>query len=253
MVIKFLQVNIYKGKYLGSLVDFILKESPDLISMQEVSSGQINNFEDRNVNLFALLKDKIKYNGVFFPNQYILGPKDAFIGNALFSKLPILDSKHIYLHKSRPLTLAEFEDTSFFPNMSKSLVQATIQVGKLTILVLSVHGAWTAPPTDNKETLRQAKLIASHLKSLGDEPFILGGDLNMPPESKVVGIISESANNLMLDSPIKQTTHPQVHKIAPRGYLIDYIFTSKHFKKISIEAPLVLVSDHLPVIATLEI
>ena len=137
--------------------------------------------------------------------------------------------------------------------MSRSLVQATIQLENLTIIAISVHGAWTAPPTDNEETIRQANLIASHLKSLGDAPFILGGDLNMPPESKVVGIISQAASNLMLDSGIKQTTHPTVHKIAPRGYLIDYVFTSKHFKKISIEAPEVLVSDHLPVIATLEI
>ncbi|HLA04031.1 MAG TPA: hypothetical protein VJ065_02220, partial [Patescibacteria group bacterium] len=119
------------------------------------------------------------------------------------------------------------------------------------VSAISWHGAWTAPPTDTDETLRQAKEVANYLKNL-KEPFILGCDMNAVIQGKTAGLISQSANNLMMNSQVLQTTHPKIHKIAPRGFLIDYIFTSPHFKLKKLEVPQVTISDHLPVVAELE-
>jgi len=77
--------------------------------------------------------------------------------------------------------------------------------------------------------------------------------LNNVIGTKTLGLISSAANNLMVGSNVPMTTHPKIHKIAPRGFLVDYIFASKHFKLQSLKVPQVLVSDHLPVVAELEI
>ena len=131
------------------------------------------------------------------------------------------------------------------------MVSAECDLNGQKIRAISWHGAWTAPPTDTEETLRQAKLVTDYLTFL-KEPFILGCDMNAVPQGKSAGLINQSANNLMMNSGVLQTNHPKVHKIAPRGFLIDYIFTSSHFKLKKLEVPQFTISDHLPVIAELE-
>ncbi len=254
MNLKFLQVNFFKGKYWDDLLDFIKQENADIISMQEVSSGQINFFNDKNIDLFELIKELTGYYGVFHTDVEIVDDPKALFGNAIFSKWPILSSGVIALNIFRPLTLDEFNhDDRVWAEMSRHMLDATIDIGGRKIHGISVHGRRVAPPRDDEENMRQAKLMAEHLKSLGDEPFILGGDFNMPLESEVIKIVSAVSNNLMTNSGVRQTLNPKVHELGEKGYLVDFIFTSKHFKKISLDVPQVTVSDHLPVVAILEL
>jgi len=133
----------------------------------------------------------------------------------------------------------------------RHLIDATLDVEGRDMHAISWHGAWGPLPEDSPETLKQAQTVANYIRGL-NAPFILTGDLNVGPTTKTVAKINTVANNLMDPSRIKQTTHPTVHKIAPEGFLVDYIFTSSHFKARSIKVPKIVVSDHLPVIAELE-
>lgn len=251
MKLKVIQVNIYKGKYLDNLISFLKLQSPDIIFMQEVTSGVVNLNGDY-ANLFEVLKRKLGYDGVFYASATILDKPDSFQGNAVLTRHTIERSEVIHLNRQSPMTLEVFGNSDFFPEFPRSIVEALIDINGIKIYGLSSHGAWTAPPTDNKENFRQAKLIANHLKNL-DRPFVMGADMNMPPETRVIRTIEKSAKNLIHGSGIVQTTHPTVHKIVPRGYLVDYVFTSSEFKKKSIIAPEILVSDHLPLVAELEL
>lgn len=251
MKIKVIQVNIYKGKYLESLLNFLKSQAPDVITMQEVTSGIVNLNGD-NSNLFEVIKRELAYDGVFYTSATILDKPDTFQGNAVFTRHTIEESDFIPLNRHSPMTLEVFNNSDFFPQFPRSVVEAKIDMNGLKIYGLSCHGAWTAPPTDTEENWRQAKLIVNHLKGL-KSPFIMGADMNMPPETRVIKTVEKAAKNLVRGSKIAQTTHPTVHKIVPRGYLVDYIFTSKEIKKISIEAPEILVSDHLPLVAELEL
>lgn len=251
MQIKVIQVNIYKGRYQEMLVEFLKIQNPDIIFMQEVTCGFINlNGDDSNI--FESLKRNLGYEGVFFTSAVILDRPNSFQGNAVLTRHKIKSSKFTPLNRHAGMNLSTFNDSDFFPHFPRSIVEARIEFNNRELIALSCHGAWTAPPTDNAENYRQAKLIAKHLKAL-DLPYIMGADMNMPPETRVIKTIENCANNLIRGSGIAQTTHPTVHKIAPRGYLVDYIFTSEDFERVSIEAPNVLVSDHLPLVATLEL
>lgn len=251
--IKFIQINIFKGKYLANLLDFLKAEDPDFISMQEVTTYNFNSYEDKSVRLFELLKKRLGMFGVYNGDLKLKGDSPSTFGNAIFSKLKIVDKNVITLREFRPVSILELDGTDGKVRevIPRHLLDAVVDFDGVRLHVLSWHGAWTAPPVDTFETLRQAKIVADYLRGL-QEPFIMGGDLNNVPKSRTVELIERAANNLMKDIYVEMTTHPKIHKIAPKGFLIDYIFTSKHFKLLSIDVPVVEVSDHLPVVAQLE-
>src|SRR3989344_4344218 len=252
--LKFIQVNIYKGKYMENLLDFLKDENPDFITMQEVTTKGFNLCSDKEANLFELIKSELKMNGAFNGDLKLAGSRDSFFGNAVFSKYKIIKSNVIVLKTFRPVTIDELDGVSgeIREQIPRHLLDAEVDCFGKIMHILSWHGAWTAPPADTAETLRQAKLVANYLACL-DKPFILGGDLNNIMGSKTLGFIENIANNLMRGSDAVQTTHPTVHRIARRGYFIDYIFCSSQFRTKAIRVPQVLVSDHLPVVGELEI
>lgn len=250
MDLKLIQVNIYAGKYWDALIEFLKTENPDFITAQEVTSGRENRIDDKTADLFELLKRELNLVGAYHKDFDVDG--NGHMGNAVLTRHKIASSKAVILKPYRMVTHDEFVSHEFFPTFPRHALDATISVDGRVMHIISTHGAWTAPPQDTDETLRQARLLANYL-SLLEEPFLLAGDFNNIPDSKTIGLINAVSNNLMTGSGIKQTTHPKIHKIVPRGYLVDYIFASKDFKLRSIRVPEVTVSDHLPVIAEVEI
>lgn len=253
--INFIQLNIYKGKYLDEAVDFLKNESPDVIALQEVTKGGSNFYKDKKADLFEILKSKLGMRGVYDCVLKFRQYPEACFGNAVLTRFPILSSKVVVLRDSGPVDYSGKEEGDLVkdrPFVSRHLIDVLVDIDGNKVHAISVHGAWTAPPVDTEETLRQAQIIVDHIKSLEEEPFIMGGDLNAITGSRVIDMISAVSNNLMVGSGIAQTTHPEVHKISPRGFLVDYVFASNHFKKISVSSPVVTISDHLPVVARLE-
>ena len=254
MTVKFIQVNAYMGKYLDELVDFLKSEDPDFISMQEVTTNDFNLCSNKDISLFEYFSDKLKMHGEFNGDLKLAGHPDSVFGNAVFSRFPVIHRKVVVLKSFRPLTLAELSGDSgeFREQIDRHLLDAQISINGKLMHVLCWHGAWTAPPHDTDETSRQADIVYDYMRTI-NEPFILGGDLNAIIGSKTVNLMSTIANNVMLNSKVSMTTNPKVHKIAPRGYLIDFIFTSQDIRLIDLTVPEITVSDHLPVIAWLEI
>lgn len=253
MVVKFIQINIYKGKYLDALLEFLKSENPDFISMQEVTTGKLNLTGDEQ-NLFEVIKGELGYHGVYNGDIKLAGSANSSFGNAVISRFPITKSEIVVLKSFRPITLEEMNENidNIWAQLSRHLLDVTVDCEGFKFHAIAVHARRTAPPVDDEESARQTRLIAGHLKSLGDEPFVLGGDFNMPPESGVIKTIADVSKNLMADSGIAQTLNPKVHELGEHGYLVDYIFTSKHFMLKSLHVPQVTISDHLPVVAVLE-
>lgn len=254
VTIKFIQINIYGGKYFDDLLPFLKAENPDFISMQEVTSNDLNLYSDKKVSLFEQIKSELDLNGVYCPNSSLVDDPSSQYGIAVFARFPITNSNVLALKKFRPLTFEEVlgSDTKTSEVQATNLLDITVQVDSKPVHIISWHGAWTAPPHDTEETLRQAKMVKDYLGALG-ESFILGGDLNNIMGNQTIDMLSGAAQNLMINSGVEATTNRKVHKIRPRGYLIDYIFTSRDIVLKKLEVPEITVSDHLPVIAGLEI
>lgn len=252
--LKVIQVNIYKGRYLDSLVDFLRRENPDFVTMQEVTTGGFSLYEGKDADVFDLLSKRLKMFGVFHGDLKLKGDDASIFGNAVFSKHEIVSNNILTLKTFRPVTNEELNGVSgeVREQIDRHLLDVNVNLDGCNIHVMSWHGAWTAPPQDTSETERQAELVYKHIKKI-DTPFILGGDLNAVIGSKTVDLISSVSNNLMLKCRVSMTTNPAVHKIAPQGFLIDYLFTSREFRLKSINVPQITISDHLPVLAELEV
>lgn len=251
MIVKVVQVNIYKGQYLKDLVKFLKVENPDVICMQEVTGG-IANLCDNPGDLFIKLKHELGLDGVFNAD-YHLSDGDGFMGNAVLTRFKIKHKNVVILNEHDIISLEASNSSSFWQNGPRHLLDCTVDLPEEeNIHFMSVHSAWTAPPTDTLETIRQANVIASYLKSL-ERPYILCGDFNAVIQGKTIGIINDVANNLMFNSGVLETTNPKVHKISPRGYLIDYIFASKDIRINRLTVPKITVSDHLPIVAELTV
>ncbi len=250
MTLKFIQVNIYKGKYFDELIKFLQNEKPDFVSMEEVTGGDANLGSHRD-DLFSKICEATGLKGTT-NRDYDLTDRAGFMGNAVFSKYKLIDKQVVILSPYQKLDFVTSNDDNFWPHGPRHLLDCTFDVDGTSLHAMSVHGAWTAPPEDTEETLRQARIIADHLKKVKGT-FLLGGDFNAVIQGKTIGIIDKVANNLLFNSGVLETTNPKVHKIKPRGYLIDFIFSSKDVKLKKLSVPKITVSDHLPVIAEVEV
>lgn len=250
-MVKLIQINIFKGKYLDALVEFLKREKPDIVTMQEVSAMEANYFENKSLDIFEYVKNALDMYGSFCNITEFIGFPKAAVGNAVLCKFSIIKTEYKFMKKYKPITLEMYEQQKYFADFSRGLIDVTVNINGIAVHIISLHGAWTAPPTDTPEALRQAAVIADYLKKL-KEPFVVGADMNTTPEKLVIKIIEEGANNWMTGSKVVSTIHPTVHKVGDKKLLVDYVFASRHFKKIRLAVPEVLISDHLPIVCKLE-
>lgn len=253
MTVKIIQINIYRGTFLDKLVDFLRAEPPDIITMQEVSAGQVNFCPDKIVDTFQYVKEVLEMEGAVAPMYRLAGDGKSYEGNAVLTRGKILGTRVVWLKDYREYNQVPWEDDG--PEMPRNVLDLTVEFDGTVVHVLTAHGAWTKEPIDTPEKVRQARLLAEYLRGLGDQPFILGGDFNMEPGSEVVKTIDSVAYNIVHGLNIKNTLNLRTHRAATElgsGRLVDFIYISPHFRVESIDAPEVDVSDHLPVRAILE-
>lgn len=168
-------------------------------------------------------------------------------GNAVISKAPILSAEVVAIPDP------EIKDeTRYYETRSISKVKLDIAGG---ITVLQVHVGLAIAESQN------AIVTLCDIIDNTEGPIILMGDFNMCPSNFLLDRIRERLNEITPDGEgyihsFPSWTHEAnlPNNLKNHPYCkIDYIFASKHFKKVSCEIPDIRVSDHKPMIATLEI
>lgn len=243
-------------EYGGAVVELskcgdVIKEiSPDLCGMNEV-----NLYEEEYVKTLdgttALDQTRFlaEYTGLenYYFGQAIHFDNRGPYGNSVISKAKVLSSEVIAIPDP------EIKDESgYYETRGITKVKLDIAGG---ITVLQVHvGLNIAEYQNAVDTL--CKVIDE-----ADSPVILMGDFNMRPSNRLLDKIKERLQDITPDGEGYQHTFPSWNndaKIAPalrdyRPCKIDYIFASKEFRKVSCKVHRVRVSDHMPLVATLEI
>src|SRR3990167_7286511 len=129
MKLKVIQLNLFKGKFLDSAIEFLKRENPDFITMQEVTAGAVNFYEKKDADLFEILKKELGMTGIFHSDIKISGEPGAKFGNAVFSRHPILESRVFPLRNHGPVTLSEFNDENIWASLSRHMLDATVELG----------------------------------------------------------------------------------------------------------------------------
>lgn len=236
MKIKAVSLNIwFGGKLLNEAADFLKQQNADLIFVQEAFNGQSDLLEAR-YRTVQELKRRVGLPFESFKPDFSQPDKSAVIGNLILSRFPIEEVEHSSLNHD------------VFYNLQHCQVHTPTGV----VDALNIHGVWDLNG-DNFSYLRKKMSQDILRKVKGKESVILAGDTNAKPTNRAIAAIGEQLHNVFGDDLI--TTFNMRHKENP-GYAaaaVDTVFVSPSITVVSRACLNVNVSDHLPLVTTLEL
>jgi len=252
MKIKFINLNLWGvGGIFDKALDFLVKEKFDIICLQEVFDGQAEKLEP-GFRALSLLKEKLDLHYHFYSPAFTDNRKEGRIvqGNAIFSKWPIFGSHTAFFDRPYQEDYAEIEEN--YPFVPRNVQQAVIKKDNVTLNIFNTQGIWGKNGYDNERRIKFSQLVVDLVED--KENVILSGDFNVNEGTKSINILEEHLNNIFKDDK-RQSSFNLKRKTNP-GYataVVDFIFASPSIKVVSHKMPSVDVSDHLPLIAELEI
>lgn len=264
MKLSVMTYNIASGRYYHNDEDFapnggtrvvdlskcgevIRQISPDFCGINE-----INHYEQSYVkkgqpaDQTAFLAEFTGLNHHYFGKAIEFANRGAY-GNAVISKYPILEATVIPIPDP-----VRKDDTGYYETRGIAKVKLDVAGG---ITVLQVHVGLNISESQN------AVVELCRVIDETEGPVILMGDFNMRPDNFLLDRIRQRLHEICpLDEEYPHTfpswTHDANITASLRDYpycKIDYIFASHHFKQLDCRVHRVRVSDHMPLLATLEL
>lgn len=264
MKIKFLTLNIFNGNYLDRCLDFLVKENAEVMVLQEVYSCTNQDLKAKHRSL-QILQEKFKdYQSFYTPSFFKLvdGIK-VDSGNVIFSRHPILDKAAWFYfggYRERPVEIpAEFRTSPCH------LQYAKIKTGDGFLAVFNTHGIWGTDGKDDEERLKMSEFITSKIKD--QKNAVLAGDFNVQPETRTIKNLEKYLVNIfgnelkstfnvgIKEDTIKNKTH-YWKKEDLAGFssaVVDHVFIAKDLRLVDHYVPQVDVSDHRPLVVSLDV
>ena len=251
MKIKFINLNLWGvGGIFDQALDFLAEKKPDIICLQEVFDGWDKNLQS-GFRALSLLKEKLDLNYHFYSPAFTDNREEGRIvqGNAIFSRWPIIDFQTTFF--DIPYNDDYIDKFENYPQAPRSLQRAVIKDKQTVFYVFNTQGIWGLDGQDNDRRLKMSQDIINQIKNQNN--VILAGDFNVQEKTLAIQNIKKYLINVFKGERItsfnmKRKTNPGYGKA-----VVDFIFASLDIKVISHQMPSVDVSDHLPLIAELEI
>jgi len=240
---KLVSINIELNKHYSTVLDFIKKEKPDVICLQEL-------LEDD----FIRFKKELGIEGVFKAFSYfkkhphydesIWGKKQ---GVAIFSK-NIVDSCSIFyvgreenLLKSRDEYFSNEENTK-----NRVLLWTDIEDEKGEIYKFAnTHLPVTKEGESSPSQLEAVDSLLSKLNTLGE--FVLCGDTNAPRGNKTFSRLAKKyKDNIPLE--YKTSIDQNLHRVKGIQFMVDCLFTTPMYKASKVKL-VDGISDHMAVVS----
>lgn len=237
--IKVMTFNIHHGKGtdrkldLNRIIEVISGSGADIIGLNEVD----NHFSKRSnyVNQIEFLANELHYFYAFSPSLSRKSRKSEYefkqYGNAILSRFPL---KHTHNHL-----------LNYLPRLieGRSVLEAAIEVNEKILNVYVTH--LSLHPIIHR---LQSSFILNNLET----PAIILGDWNMKPHSRKWKRVTRDFYDAWEE---KGSSFGNTYPSSKPRMRLDYIFVSHDLKivdaKVIDKDP--LASDHLPLVATLQI
>ena len=205
-----------------AVADVINKYNPDVVGLNEMrGKGERADYEAQTEALSALTKMPYFY----FAKAIDVHGNNPY-GNAILSKIPFSKVENIPIPD--PI---DKEDGKYYE--TRCLIKATLTNG---VTVLVTH--FGLNPSEHQNA------VNTIVNNVANEKCVLMGDFNVEPQNPVLKPIRERMNDTetaLKDSVLSFPSN------APK-IKIDYIFVSHDIQVVSADIPLIVVSDHLPII-----
>lgn len=251
---KIVSLNMWNGgRLLENAKKFLLEQNADIYFLQEVYDGKKIDIEPRLRTVEELKKVFPTYDSYFAP-LYLdtrKGEGDIEDGNLLLSRWPLVERKNIFI--DIPYGRYDQDAMTDWIDSPSTIQKAEIEMEGNQVTLLNVHGPWNLNGSvDDKRREKMKDLILKEVSA----HTIVAGDFNIRPETQTIHALEEKLTNVFKGK--LSTTFNVARKnldVRP-GYataVVDMIFVTSYLEIKSKECPQVDVSDHLPLVAELEL
>ena len=208
----------------------IAKSGADIVGLNEVRGQSETDGYDAQAQILA---ENAGYKYFCFAKAIEFGGRDPY-GNAVLSKYPIISAETVMIPDPSPRRYHGYYET-------RCAAKLRIDTGDGELTVISVHFGLNR---DEHENARDTVLSATTGRRC-----VLMGDMNVTPASPILSPIRERMTDTADSLSEGRNTFPSNF---PRKK-IDYIFVSPDVKVKDARVPKLIVSDHRPVVADLEL
>lgn len=248
MTFKYLSINVwFGGKLWDAMVDFLKHEDADIVALQEVYGGEDPKLEKRLRTLHAL-QQELPYPHVAFASANIDTKLNLPWGNAILSKFPITKHEAIFFDVPFGEREMKIENAEYAP---RNMLHAAIDLGSATLNVFSLHGIWGKDGDDNPRRLAMSDTIIAYTKQL--PRVILSGDSNVKENTETVRKLECHLHNVFKG---ERATSFNMRIKTDQNFahaVVDHLLVSPDLTVIEHHQPDIDASDHLPMVATIEI
>lgn len=251
MQIKVVSLNVWQGgRLLPEIVEFLKSEQADIVLIQEAYESDFTH-EDR-FKTVSVLKEKLGFQHADFAQAFMQDDPIGLIpqGNAVLTNFAINKRAKYELSES---TRDSYPDEPEFWAIEPRILQHVeleSPVGSLN--VFNVHGVWDLDG-DNFSKQRQRMRDVMLEATRGLPRVILGGDSNAKTTNRAnqelePQLKSVFGTELVTTFNMRQKTNPGYATAA-----VDIMFVDPGMQVVSRSCPDVNLSDHLPLVAVLEL
>lgn len=231
MRLKILSWNIWMHGNHKEVSKFLEHSRADIVALQEVIVAH------ETIELAKHFTEHLGYQHVFAESfEDVINGFQVKIGNAVFSKYPIVNSKIHHLSKVK----------------NRVALQTDIEIGDSILHVFNTHLLHT-----HQQPSKLQDVQATHLrKVLTSHKTVLMGDFNALPNSNVINIVSRVLTNTDKNMLPTWSIYPKgCEHCSPKGllYKLDNIFVSPDVTYSNFLVEESKASDHLPISVTIEI
>lgn len=251
MKLKVVSLNLYQGYALDAAVAFLDQEQPDVVTLQEVYNGTDPTLSDGPRSLSELLR-RLSYTAHDFEAAFIEDHEEGLIpeGNAILSRFPIISRDAVFFDE--PFNASFVNMSANSPRQPHVLQHVLLQTPAGAMDVFNIHGPWDLDG-DNDSPKRRQMVAAIQNGIKGKDKVIVAGDTNAKPTNKAMKPLEDKLVSVF--GTELQSTFNMLRKDNP-GYAtaaVDMMFVTPNIKVLSKDCPTVDISDHLPLVVTLEI
>lgn len=258
MQLKLVQLNtLHGGEIFEPMVQFLKEQNGDILHLQEVFNNETGrDFENQpNYSLFQYIQNNFGYASSAFSKTYewpIVGNQRLPLGNATFSRFNINNFHVVYMPGHEGFDYEQYaqQQPKDFSKGPANFIASEIQVGDKKLKSINIHGVWGFDGEDNQRRLAMRDQILEEIKN--DEYVVISGDFNTTPETQTMLGLEKRLINVFKDELLTTFNGKRWKKPDP-NFVVDYVFVSPNIKVIEHHCPQVDISDHLPLVVTMEL
>lgn len=235
-MLKLISINIENEKHIERVLDFIHREKPDVLCLQELLKRDVPVFEKA-----------LDAHGIFAPMGVlpVVGSQEI-IGVGIISSLPLTDVRSRYYAKygEEPRL---WTDEAADPT-DRVLLSAEIVANGIPYAVATTHFTWTP---DGEATDRQRRDLSALLDVLSRyDEILFCGDMNAPRGQETFDAIARQYQDHIPKQHLT-SLDPELHRTKGEKHLmVDGLFSTPPYATVDVRLQSGI-SDHMAIVATI--